>query len=95
MKGLSEMMDRYSDDEEEEEDFEEEYEEEDDNKEPFIIRMTKCYNFLVDAVEYMPPSMSKEFKYKKDQDKARSFYLKLSNIAKDYHKFLTRMKTVT
>lgn len=67
---------------------------EDYNREPFITRMTKCYNFLVDAVEFMPVSNSKEFKFIKDKNKAKSFFLKLTNFTKDYHDFLNRMKQV-
>ena len=89
-------MDNYSQNENEEENNEEDddYEEEGLNKEPFITRMTKCYNFLVDAVEFMPVSNSKEFKFIKDKNKAKSFFLKLTNFTKDYHDFLNRMKQV-
>lgn len=88
MDKLAQLIDSYEEDEDEE--FEEE--EVDENEEAFIIRLTKSYNFIVDAIEFMPSSTSKEYKFKKDQEKARRFYLNLSNIAKDYFIFLNRMK---
>ena len=90
---ISELMENYNHaDDEEDDSFEEDIE--DNDREPFITRMTKCYNFLVDAVEYMPVSSSKEFKFVKDKNKAKSFFLKLTNFTTDYHDFLNRMKQV-
>ena len=93
MDKLANLLKDY--DEDEEEDIEVEYdEEEDEDAEPFIIRLTKSYNFIVDAIEYMPPSTSKELKFKKDKDTLRRFYVQLSGIAKDYQDFLNRIKKV-
>lgn len=98
MGKIADLLKDYEDEEIDPDEFdriEEEDLEDDDNSEPFMIRMTKCYNFMVDAVEFMPPSSSKEYKFKKDQVKARRFYLQLSTLAKDYHGFLNRMKEVS
>ncbi len=95
MDKISELIASYEedeDDEEENDDLEEEEIEEYD--ESFIIRMTKSYNYLVDSIEFMPVSSSREFKFKKDQMRAKSFFLKITNLAKDYHDFLNRMKQV-
>lgn len=95
MNKLSELLKDYEEEDEDVEEMEyEEEEEEIENSEPFIIRMTKSYNFLVDAIEFMPPSMSKEYKFKKDIVKAKNFYLKLTGLTKDYHIFLKRMTSL-
>ena len=95
MDKLTELIKSYEEDENGENIIDIEDEENDEYDEPFMTRMTKSYNFLVDAIEFMPVSSSKEFKFIKDRNKAKSFFLKISNIAKDYHDFLNRMKQVT
>ena len=94
MDKLGDLIASYEDDEDEESDDNLEEEEIEEHDESFIIRMTKSYNFLVDSIEFMPVSSSREFKFKKDQMRAKSFFLKITNIAKDYHEFLNRMKQV-
>lgn len=94
MDKLGELIASYEEDEDENEDEDLDEEEIEEFDDPFLIRMTKSYNFLVDSIEFMPVSSSREFKFKKDQMKAKSFFLKLTNLTKEYHEFLNRMKQV-